>query len=118
MADHVTSHEAWGLGSYIYMRYNASVTADRAFEVPNTPGVKLHSMVTVSLGGILAFLGDKNIALGRWIALITTAVTFGLSTLLWTEFDTTTAAIEYVRSGNLRALAVTGGRAIALPADL
>nr|WP_245743554.1 RICIN domain-containing protein [Lentzea fradiae] len=51
VANHVTTHEAWGLGSYIYMRYNASVTADRAFEVPDTPGVKFHSMVTVSLGG-------------------------------------------------------------------
>ncbi|SER70632.1 Ricin-type beta-trefoil lectin domain-like [Lentzea xinjiangensis] len=51
VANHVTTHEAWGLGSYIYMRYNAAVTADRAFEVPNTPGVKFHSMVTVSLGG-------------------------------------------------------------------
>ncbi|WP_237047640.1 RICIN domain-containing protein [Lentzea guizhouensis] len=51
VANHVTSHEAWGLGSYIYMRYNASVTADRAFEVPDNPGVRLHSMVTVSLGG-------------------------------------------------------------------
>ncbi|WP_434442917.1 RICIN domain-containing protein [Lentzea sp. E54] len=51
VANHVATHEAWGLGSYIYMRYNAAVTADRAFEVPNTPGVKFHSMVTVSLGG-------------------------------------------------------------------
>ncbi|WP_285642038.1 RICIN domain-containing protein [Lentzea sp. NBRC 102530] len=51
VANNVTSHEAWGLGSYIFMRFNASVTADRAFEIPNTPGVKLHSMVTVSLGG-------------------------------------------------------------------
>ena len=47
----VTSHEAWGLGSYCYFNVNPAVVADRALEVPNTPGVKLHSMVTVSLGG-------------------------------------------------------------------
>jgi len=47
----VTSHEAWGLGSYCFFNTNPAVVADRAFEVPATPGVKLHSMVTVSLGG-------------------------------------------------------------------
>ncbi|WP_329080319.1 hypothetical protein [Streptosporangium sp. NBC_01469] len=26
--------------------------AARAFEVPNTPGVRFHNMVTVSLGGV------------------------------------------------------------------
>jgi len=48
-------------------------------------------------GGVaMILLGDKGIALGRWIALITTAVTFGISTLLWTNFDTTTAAMQFV----------------------
>jgi len=52
-------------------------------------------------GGVaMLALGDKNIALGRWIALITTAVTFGISTLLWTEFDTTTAAMQFVEERN------------------
>ncbi|HVV18112.1 MAG TPA: RICIN domain-containing protein [Pseudonocardiaceae bacterium] len=47
----VTSHEAWGLGSYCYFSTNSSVVAAHAFEVPNTSGVKFHDMVTVSLGG-------------------------------------------------------------------
>ncbi|HWK52141.1 MAG TPA: NADH-quinone oxidoreductase subunit M [Steroidobacter sp.] len=48
-------------------------------------------------GGVaMILLGDKSIALGRWIALVTTAVTFGISTLLWTNFDTTTAAMQFV----------------------
>lgn len=47
----VTTHEAWGMGSYCYFSSNPAVVADRAYEVPATPGVKLHSMVTVSLGG-------------------------------------------------------------------
>jgi len=51
VANNVTSHEAWGLGSYCFFSTNSSVVADRAFEVPSTPGVKFHSMVTVSLGG-------------------------------------------------------------------
>jgi len=49
------------------------------------------------VGGVaLLVLGDRNIALGRWVALITTAVTFGLSTLLYTNFDATTAGMQFV----------------------
>ncbi|GHO70118.1 hypothetical protein KSC_090100 [Ktedonobacter sp. SOSP1-52] len=51
VANSVTSHEAWGLGSYCYFNVNPSVVEDHSFEVPNTPGVKFHDMVTVSLGG-------------------------------------------------------------------
>jgi hypothetical protein len=45
----VTSHEAWGLGSYCYFSANPSVASAHAFEAPNTPGVRFHDMVTVSL---------------------------------------------------------------------
>jgi Ricin-type beta-trefoil lectin domain len=51
VASTVTSHEAWGLGSYCYFSTNSSVVADRSFEVPDTAGVKFHDLVTVSLGG-------------------------------------------------------------------
>ena len=54
VGEHVQRHEAWGLGSYCYFaidRQNTHVVAARAFEVPETPGVRLHSLVTVSLGG-------------------------------------------------------------------
>jgi hypothetical protein len=51
VADSVTSHEAWGLGSYCYFSSDPSVVAEHAFEVPNTAGVKFHDMITVSLGG-------------------------------------------------------------------
>ncbi|MEU9101405.1 RICIN domain-containing protein [Streptomyces sp. NPDC048361] len=47
----VTSHEAWGLGSYCYFSANPSVVADHAFEAPTAPGTRFHDMVTVSLGG-------------------------------------------------------------------
>jgi predicted heme/steroid binding protein len=50
VASNVTSHEAWGLGSYCLFTTDPSVVAANAFEVPNTPGVKFHDMVTISLG--------------------------------------------------------------------
>jgi len=52
VADSVTSHEAWGVGSYSFFNVNPSIVASRSFEVPNTPNVKFHNLVTVSLGGV------------------------------------------------------------------
>jgi hypothetical protein len=52
VADKVTSHEAWGLGSYCHFKDDPSVVADRSFEVPDTSGVTLQGMVIVSLGGV------------------------------------------------------------------
>lgn len=49
IADKVTSHEAWGLGIYSVFR-NRGVVLSRAIEVPDSPRVKLHSMITVRLG--------------------------------------------------------------------
>jgi hypothetical protein len=48
----VTTHEAWGLGSYCYFNVNPSVNSYHAFEVPNTAGVKFHDALTVSLGNV------------------------------------------------------------------
>jgi len=52
VADNVTSHQAWGLGSYCYFSSNSSVAAERAYEVPSNGGTRLTNMVTVSLGGV------------------------------------------------------------------
>ncbi|MET8200216.1 discoidin domain-containing protein [Micromonospora taraxaci] len=52
VADSVTSHQAWGLGSYSYFNVNPAVVAERSFEVPNNPNVRFTNMVTVSLGGV------------------------------------------------------------------
>jgi hypothetical protein len=49
VAGDVSTHEAWGLGSYIYTNVNPSLHASRAFEVPVRPGVRLHDLTTVSL---------------------------------------------------------------------
>jgi hypothetical protein len=58
VANNVTTHEAWGLGSYIFLNVDTSIWDDRAFEVPNTPGVKFHNISTVSLGnaGMIQFV--------------------------------------------------------------
>ena len=51
VANSVTTHEAWGVGSYCYFNVDPSIVADRGFEVPNTSGVRFHNLLTVSLGG-------------------------------------------------------------------
>ncbi|HEV2213837.1 MAG TPA: coagulation factor 5/8 type domain-containing protein, partial [Terracidiphilus sp.] len=49
VADSVTSHEAYGLGIYsVFLRPNVTLT--RAIEVPQTPGVVFHHMISVALG--------------------------------------------------------------------
>ncbi len=51
VANNVTSHQAWGVGSYCYFNVDPTVNAYHAFEVPNTAGVTFHDLLTVSLGG-------------------------------------------------------------------
>ncbi|MEU1404845.1 RICIN domain-containing protein [Streptomyces sp. NPDC005728] len=51
VADSVTSHQAYGLGSYCYFNVNPGVTAAHAVEAPNNANVRFTSMLTVSLGG-------------------------------------------------------------------
>ncbi|GAA0771066.1 hypothetical protein [Ideonella azotifigens] len=52
VGDSVTTHEAWGVGSYCYFNVNPSIHAAHAFEVPAVAGVRFHSALTVSLGGV------------------------------------------------------------------
>lgn len=51
VADSVTHHEAWGLGIYSVFRH-PDVRLTRAIEVPKTPGVKFHHMITVALDNL------------------------------------------------------------------
>jgi hypothetical protein len=51
VADSVKTHEGWGLGVYSFFNQGVPIHAERAFEVPNTAGVKLHDLVTVFLTG-------------------------------------------------------------------
>ncbi|GAA2640644.1 discoidin domain-containing protein [Dactylosporangium fulvum] len=47
----VTSHEAWGMGSYCNFTADPSIVAEHGFETPVNPNVRFHSLLTVSLGG-------------------------------------------------------------------
>ncbi|MET3986917.1 discoidin domain-containing protein [Streptomyces sp. PvR034] len=51
VADSVTTHEGWGLGSYCYYNVDPSIRQDHGFEVPVKSGVKFHDLLVVSLGG-------------------------------------------------------------------
>jgi hypothetical protein len=62
VADGVTNHEAWGLGVYSVFRH-PNVFLTRAIEVPKTPGVRFHDMITVCLddkGEISNVINDKG----------------------------------------------------------
>jgi len=52
VASNVTSHQAYGMGSYCYFNVNPAVVNDHAFEAPTTAGVQFHDLLTVSLGGV------------------------------------------------------------------
>jgi hypothetical protein len=45
----VRTHELWGGGSYIFTNVDPTIHATRGFEVPVTPGVRLHHVMTVNL---------------------------------------------------------------------
>ena len=51
VADGVPAHEAWGLGIYSVFRH-PDVVLTRAIEVPRTPEVRFHHMVSVALDNL------------------------------------------------------------------
>ncbi|MFC9291371.1 discoidin domain-containing protein [Streptomyces sp. NPDC057052] len=51
VADTVNEHEAWGLGSYCNFTSDPSIVQHHGFQVPVKPGVRLHSLQVISLGG-------------------------------------------------------------------
>ena len=51
VADTVQAHEAWGLGIYSVFRH-PNVTLTRAIEVPKSPEIKFHHMITVALDNL------------------------------------------------------------------
>ncbi|MGF1341857.1 discoidin domain-containing protein [Streptomyces flavovirens] len=50
--DSVNTHEAWGLGSYCNFTSDPSIRQEHGFQAPVKPGVKFHSLLVVSLGGM------------------------------------------------------------------
>jgi hypothetical protein len=51
VADTVTTHEAWGIGIYSVFLH-PDVVLSQAIEVPNSPNVRFHHMITVALGNL------------------------------------------------------------------
>ncbi|MFD5102828.1 discoidin domain-containing protein [Streptomyces albidochromogenes] len=50
--DSVDVHEGWGLGSYCNYTSDPNIRQDHGFKAPVKPGVKFHSLLVVSLGGM------------------------------------------------------------------
>ncbi|WP_433041573.1 discoidin domain-containing protein [Dactylosporangium sp. CS-033363] len=50
VANTVTSHEAWGMGSYCVFTTDSSIAAYHSYEAPVNANVKFHNILTVSLG--------------------------------------------------------------------
>lgn len=51
IADSVRSFQGYGMGSYIYTNVDPDIHVSHAFEVPVTPGVQLHDLLTINLSG-------------------------------------------------------------------
>ncbi|MGH7242984.1 MAG: coagulation factor 5/8 type domain-containing protein [Phycisphaerales bacterium] len=50
VADHVKTHEAWGLGVYCVF-WAAPIVAETAIEAPEHPGISMNHMTTIRLNG-------------------------------------------------------------------
>lgn len=48
--DAVNTHEAWGIGVYCVLK-NKSIVAENGIEAPNKPGIRMHNLLTINLGG-------------------------------------------------------------------
>jgi hypothetical protein len=64
VANTVTTHEAWGLGSYCFFNVNPNIAAYHSFEVPVNANVRFHDVLTVSLasGSITHVINDTGTA--------------------------------------------------------
>jgi hypothetical protein len=49
VGDKVTAHQLYGGGVYVFNQNNPSIHTENGFEVPVTPGVRLHHIMTVNL---------------------------------------------------------------------
>ena len=45
----MTTHNLYGAGVYVFNRNDPTIHTENGFEVPETPGVKLHHIMTVNL---------------------------------------------------------------------
>ncbi|HEY2274251.1 MAG TPA: hypothetical protein VGH61_02000, partial [Steroidobacteraceae bacterium] len=62
--------------------------------MPHLLSILIWLPIAAGIGVLL--LGDRNIGAGRWLALLAALVTLALTVPLWGEFDTVTAALQFV----------------------
>src|ERR1700756_5571549 len=61
----------------------------------------MHSLLSLLIwlpiltGVLILLLGDRNIVMGRWLALLASLATLALTVPLWSSFDTGTAALQF-----------------------
>ncbi len=60
------------------------------------PILSVLTWLPVAVGVLLLLIGEARAQLGRWLALAATLATFAVSVVLWRDFDTTTAAMQFV----------------------
>jgi hypothetical protein len=66
VAPDVTSFQGAGMGTYSFFNQGVDILADHAYEVPTTPGVRLHDLLTIFLdpnngrGGIRHVVNDTG----------------------------------------------------------
>src|SRR5499433_2763224 len=85
----------------------------------------MHSLLSfliwlpIGAGVLILLLGERNIVIGRWLALVASLVTLALTVPLWAHFDTTTAALQFVEKlpwiPRFRAYYALGVDGISLP---
>jgi hypothetical protein len=49
VGDQVKTHKLYGGGVYVFNQNNPSIQTQNGFEVPETPGIQLHHIMTVNL---------------------------------------------------------------------
>src|SRR5499427_5306029 len=49
----------------------------------------------IGAGVLILLLGERNIVIGRWLALVASLVTLALTVPLWAHFDTSSAATQF-----------------------
>ncbi len=62
--------------------------------MPNLLSILIWLPIAAGVGILL--LGERNIGAGRWLALLASLVTLALTVPLWADFDTGTAALQFV----------------------
>jgi NADH-quinone oxidoreductase subunit M len=50
----------------------------------------------IAAGVLLLLVGDRNASISRWLALGATLLTFAVSVVLWRDFDTSTAGMQFI----------------------